>query len=122
VQKLFEHNEYAVWKEKFIDYPGSMPISMRIDSEVKGNIAEKIDQTPIDISKMLTRLNLTDNSCVDDGNSGNLSVYRIKDFTRERVTGDLLGQLFRGESYIFIYIYTPANSGVSKCISYFFQG
>jgi hypothetical protein len=54
VLRVFEHSEYACWKEKFVDYPGSMPISMRIDSEVKGNIAQKVEQTPIEITKLLT--------------------------------------------------------------------
>jgi hypothetical protein len=58
---------------------------------------------------------------IDDGRA-DLAVYRIKDFTREKVTVPLLGQLFRGESYILIYIYRPKLNGDEKCISYFHQG
>ncbi|KAJ3210183.1 Coronin-2B [Clydaea vesicula] len=121
VQKVSEGCEYAVWKEKFIDYEGSLPISMRT-IEKKGNIVREIQQIPIDIDRLLSKNDFVDTSCVDDGKSGTYKIYRVKDFTKDEVVGNLIGQFFRGESYIILYTYKPPQSGVEKCISYFWQG
>lgn len=119
--RLFEGSEYAVWKEKFIDYEGSLPISMRM-VEKKGNIVRSIVQIPIDVPKMVAITPFIDNSCVDDGATGTIEIFRVKDFQREHVEKKNIGQFFRGESYIVLYTYRPPNSGVDKCISYFWQG
>jgi hypothetical protein len=121
VLRLFEGSEYAVWKEKFIDYEGSLPISMRM-AEKKGNIVRNVIQQPIDILKMVAFTPYVDTSCVDNGTNGKIKLFRVKDFQREEVEEKNIGQFFRGESYIVLYTYRPPNSGVDKCISYFWQG
>ncbi|KAJ3087887.1 Coronin-2B [Quaeritorhiza haematococci] len=121
VQKVNEGHESAVFKEKFVDYEGSLPISMRPMELAKGNIVTGIKQEPIDIGKLLIP-EVHEQTLVDNGRSGNLTIYRVKDFTREVIDQNLVGQFFRGESYILMYTYKPALSGVERCISYFWQG
>ncbi|KAJ3286470.1 ATP-dependent RNA helicase [Borealophlyctis nickersoniae] len=123
VQKMYEDRESAIWKEKFIDYEGSLPIAMRV-SEAKGNIVTNLVQPPIDIPRLLLRLPPSPDQTAlpDTGQTGRLIIYRVENFERYEVEPKWRGQLFRGESYILLYVYRPAYSGVDKCISYFWQG
>ncbi|TPX64851.1 hypothetical protein SpCBS45565_g05572 [Spizellomyces sp. 'palustris'] len=124
VRKEYEARESAIWKEKFIDYEGSLPISMRIDVETKGNIAPTLEQPPIPIPSLLARSPLPAHLTVlpETTQSGRLSIYRVENFVRHPVSTALHGQFFRSESYVSLYSYRPPTSGVEKCISYFWQG
>ncbi|KAI9199208.1 uncharacterized protein BJ171DRAFT_427815 [Polychytrium aggregatum] len=114
-----EGMETVYWREKFVDYEGSLPISMRID-EAKGNVATAIQQAPIDISTLLVPKPPLQ-TVLDDG-QGKISIWRVKDFDKEPVASHLAGQFFTSESYIVLYTYRPKNSGVERCVSYFWQG
>ncbi|KAI8824092.1 uncharacterized protein EV422DRAFT_554245 [Fimicolochytrium jonesii] len=124
VRREFEGRESAIWKETFVDYEGSLPISMRIETETKGNIAPQLAQPKIDLDTLPRRASLPAHllTCPDDGKSGRRSVHRVEDFLCHDVPAHLVGQFFQGESYIIPYMYKPPNSGVEKCISYFWQG
>ncbi|KAI8850399.1 hypothetical protein BC829DRAFT_389336 [Chytridium lagenaria] len=114
IQRSHYERESAVFREKFIDYEGSLPISMRM-AEAKGNVATKIAQKPIDVKQMLQME-------FDDGKSGKASFFLVKDFTRESFDPRFIGQLFNGDSYIICYTYRPPGSGVDRTVSYFWQG
>ncbi|KAL2917780.1 hypothetical protein HK105_202653 [Polyrhizophydium stewartii] len=113
--------ESVLFKEKFCDYEGSIPISMRID-DVEGHIARHVVQKPIDVAALHTPAPPIAYEMFDTDASGTWTHFRIKQFSREPVSRDLAGQLFRGESYVLVYVYRPPMSGVDKCVSYFWQG
>ncbi|KAI8803308.1 hypothetical protein BJ742DRAFT_829278 [Cladochytrium replicatum] len=124
IQRVYEEQESAVFREKFIDYEGSLPISMRIE-EKKGNVVTGLKQTPIDITKLLAYVPttpITDMDKEDPSLNGRISMFLVRDFEKEEVPSSLAGQFFRNESYIVMYIYRPPSSGVDKCVSYFWQG
>ncbi|KAH9273619.1 hypothetical protein BSLG_006243 [Batrachochytrium salamandrivorans] len=121
--------ESVVFKEKFSDFEGTIPICMRIDPVSNPNIAPTSIQAAVDINCLLAAPPVAIPRDVDlldvngGGGKGEWTMYRIKQFTREQVIGPLLdGQLFRGESYIIAYTYRPQYSGVDKCVCYFWQG
>ncbi|EGF83724.1 hypothetical protein BATDEDRAFT_33865 [Batrachochytrium dendrobatidis JAM81] len=124
-----EDLETVIFKEKFSDFEGSIPISMRIDPVANPNIAHAITQQLADISMLLgpvpeEKKNVAEVLDVEGGGGhGSWSMYRIKQFTREQVTEPSLSGLFyRNESYVIVYTYRPKNSGVDKCVCYFWQG
>ncbi|RKO93413.1 hypothetical protein BDK51DRAFT_19573 [Blyttiomyces helicus] len=121
VDKMYEGRESPVWKEKFIDYEGSLPISMRAAEERRGNIVTNLVQKPIDVLALFAPPPHLPQP-VDSGRSGRLTIYRVENFLRFPVGAKLHGQFFRGESYILLYMYRPPGSGVEKCVSYFWQG
>ncbi|KAJ3215308.1 Coronin-2B [Dinochytrium kinnereticum] len=120
VQRTHYERESAVFREKFIDYEGSLPISMRL-AETKGNIATNITQKPIDVKRLLIRSTL-EHPDLDNGKSGKSLIFLVRDFTREAVDRRFEGQFFKGDSYIVFYTYRPTGSGVDKSVSYFWQG
>ncbi|KAJ3324050.1 Coronin-2B [Blyttiomyces sp. JEL0837] len=120
IQKSYEGRESAVFREKFIDYEGSLPISMRMEAK-SGHIASTTKQEPVDIPA-LYKYNPPIETPIDNGKSGRLKMFRVKDFQKEDVGAELTGVFFREESYIVMYTFRPPGSGVDKCISYFWQG
>ncbi|KAJ3044180.1 Coronin-2B [Rhizophlyctis rosea] len=126
-QRMSEGSESVVWKEKFIDYEGSLPISMRMTETPKSFTAPTIAQPPILIPPLLTRLPHPQSSLVLLDNPSSISsssyqLFRIDNFQRYAVPDDLHGQFFRGESYVLVYKYRPQGSGVDRAMIYFWQG
>ncbi|KAJ1554420.1 Coronin-2B [Nowakowskiella sp. JEL0078] len=126
VQKVYENHETAVFREKFLDYEGSLPINMRA-TEIKGNIVTGLKQTPIDIQKLLSPLepqidDIENLFSEDKGKDGKVSIFIVRDFEKYPVAKNLHGQFFSSESYILLYVFRPLGSGVDQCISYFWQG
>ncbi|KAJ3192052.1 Coronin-2B [Irineochytrium annulatum] len=120
VQRVFHERETAVFREKFADYEGTLPISMRM-ADAKGNVAAAVKQKPIDPKILLTPL-VVEHPAIDNGKGGRSQFFLVKDFAKEPVRQPVSGQFFRGESYIILYTFRPPGSGIDRSVSYFWQG
>ncbi|KAJ3056431.1 Coronin-2B [Rhizophlyctis rosea] len=126
-QRMHEGSESVVWKEKFVDYEGSLPISMRIVEPTKKTTAPTLVQLPIAISPLLSRAVLPSNllhlpEATTTPSSTSYALFRIDNFQRYPVPAELHGQFFKSESYVLVYRYRPQGSGVERAVGYFWQG
>ncbi|KAJ3101171.1 hypothetical protein HDU96_010092, partial [Phlyctochytrium bullatum] len=110
----------AVFKEKFIDFEGSLPISMRL-IEATGCVAAAVVQAPIDVLKMHQRAQFNQ-AIFDSGESAKISVYLVNEYKKELMDPKNVGQFSTSKSYIVLYTFRPPGSGVDRTISYFWQG
>ncbi|KAJ3340932.1 hypothetical protein HDU93_006017 [Gonapodya sp. JEL0774] len=127
IMKTNEGQESVLFKDKFVDYVGSLPISMRPAEEGPARIARSLAQTDIDVSIFNAAQNKPKEAVVDDDGKepGNLSVYLVNEFSRVDVPPSRHNVLFESDSYLMIYRYRPAVGGTSqidKRVAYFWQG
>ena len=92
----------ALWKEKFKDYPGELPISTTKPTIVS-NISQKKEQKPIDIAAM--HKGVPPPATKYDDGSGKLQVWRVLDFDKEPVPEELYGHFWSSCSYLLKYTY-----------------
>jgi villin 1/advillin len=118
ILRLVENGEVVLWKEKFRDYPGELPISMQKQTIVS-NVTGRKEQKPIDIAKMHAGIT-SDEIVVDDDGRGRLEVWKVEDFGQKVVPKEMFGQLFASSSFLLKYTY--GEDGNEKIIIYFWQG
>jgi hypothetical protein len=121
-----EKRETTLFRSKFIDYEGCLPISMRVD-EIAGNIAADVEQIEIDVDALL--LIPPDIEPETFGLWKSLKVYKVHQFLklmhiddREEIPASFHGIFSRLDSYILVFVYRPPNAGKDKCVCYFWQG
>lgn len=115
ITRVIEGAEPEIFKEKFTDWPSTLPITMA--AIPKGNVAAKVN-VKFDVNKMFTPAVRVD-KVVDDG-SGKVEIWRVKDHTKEPVDREMYGQFFDSESYVILYTYMQKNR--EMYIIYFWQG
>ncbi|EGG17594.1 villin [Cavenderia fasciculata] len=121
VTRLTEFGENNLFKEKFANYPGMLPISTT-KQETKSHIATtKAEHKPEVLVARLqasvdyvgrekiftgTLTDAVDQVC--EGN-GHVKVWKINDFEKIEHPLGLYGQFFAGDSYIVLYTYMVNN-------------
>jgi hypothetical protein len=116
ITRVIEGAEPEIFKEKFTDWPSTLPITMA--AVPKGNVAAAKANVKFDVNKMFTPPARVD-KVVDDG-SGKVEIWRVKDHTKEPVDRGMYGQFFDSESYVILYTYIQKNR--EQYIIYFWQG
>lgn len=115
ITRVIEGAEPEIFKEKFSDWPNTLPITMA--AIAKGNVAAKV-AVKFDVNTMFVTPK-RDDRIIDDG-SGKTEIWRVKDHAKEAVDANMYGQFFDSESYVILYKYMIKNREVF--IIYFWQG
>jgi hypothetical protein len=116
ITRVIEGAEPEIFKEKFCDWPSTLPITMA--AVPKGNVAGSRAMLRYDVSKMFVPSKREDR-VVDDG-SGKVEIWRVKDHSKEPIARERYGQFFDAESYVILYTYMQRNR--EMYIIYFWQG
>lgn len=117
ITRVFENGETILFKEKFLNYPGMLPISTQKQT-IRSNVANAQIQEPIDVAKLHSATPAI-TELIDDG-SGSIEMWVIEGHEKVHVDDADLGHLFAGESYIVLYRYKKANKDCA--VIYFWQG
>ncbi|EGG25050.1 villin [Cavenderia fasciculata] len=115
----FPGSEQVLFKERFPDWGGSLPISVQ-QAPVGVNTASRKQQDKIDVSKMLAGKAEKEEVMIDDGRSPRLQIWRVEDFTKVAIDPSQHGQFYSGDSYLILYTYTYKNK--DNFLIYFWQG
>ena len=106
-------------QERFADFSTSLPISVGMVDVAKGNIAEGLTQPLINISSLMTCVQLQEPS-IDDA-QGAVQVWRVEEFEKHLITDPSQhGIFYSGESYVVLYAYR--SRGREQYVVYFWQG
>eukprot|EP00026_Physarum_polycephalum_P000495 Phypoly_transcript_00496.p1 GENE.Phypoly_transcript_00496~~Phypoly_transcript_00496.p1 ORF type:complete len:1079 (+),score=217.15 Phypoly_transcript_00496:107-3343(+) len=118
ISKEYEFSEQVLFKEKFIDWGGAIPISMQ-QVAVGVNVASARKQEKIDVKLMLTKKALKEEPMVDDG-TGKIKIWRVQDYEKVEAMEGNPGSFYMGDAYVVLYTYIWKN--VERYIIYFYQG
>lgn len=118
ITRVFEEGETILFKEKFSNFPGMLPIQVT-RQETKSNVAIAQEQEPIDAVALFAKRPVVEG--FDEAGAGKLvKVWRIEDFEKEALAEEFYGQLWSGDSFIILYRYPCGNK--EKNLVYFWQG
>jgi Leucine-rich repeat (LRR) protein len=118
ISKEYEFSEQVLFKEKFVDWGGSIPISMQ-QVPVGMNVASPRKQVKIDVNQMLVRKPVKEEPMVDDG-TGKIKIWRVEDYEKSEKFEGGPGSFYVGDAYVILYTYIWKN--VERYIIYFYQG
>jgi hypothetical protein len=118
ITRIIEKGETILFKEKFSNYPGMLPIHVTRHIS-KGNIAATQVQEDIDVSQMHE---VTTLDPITYGPGRIAKVWRIEDFQKIEVPQAEYGFLYEGDSYIIWFTYSQEGSGKDKNLLYYWQG
>jgi len=120
VQRELPGAESVLFKEKFADWGGNIPIQMQ-QVPVGLNTAQAQEQQKIDVLKLhdVSKRPHKEDVIIDDG-TGKMEIWRVEDNHKVDVSKSLYGQFFSGESYVILYTYVFKNKDCF--LIYFWQG
>jgi hypothetical protein len=127
VTRLIENAETTLWKSKFENYPGMLPIHTGT-IETRGNIAEKQEQQKIDVNQLLDRditANHKDDFIISDRTlfaTQQVQIWRIQDFDKQVYPESMHGQFFTEDTFIILFTWTEIQKPMPQYILYFWQG
>eukprot|EP01094_Clydonella_sp_ATCC50884_P020944 TRINITY_DN447_c0_g1_i7.p1 TRINITY_DN447_c0_g1~~TRINITY_DN447_c0_g1_i7.p1 ORF type:complete len:1014 (-),score=268.30 TRINITY_DN447_c0_g1_i7:199-3240(-) len=119
ITREVENGETIIFKEKFSNFAGMLPINLQ-KKEQKKNTATAKAQEKIDVLKAMHHSAPQSESGVDDGSGEIVNMWRVEDFERYEVEPKDRGQFFDQESYIIHYKYMHRNKEANMV--YFWQG
>eukprot|EP01133_Synstelium_polycarpum_P007235 gene7235-8411_t len=118
VHREFPGSEQVLFKERFPDWGGSLPIAVQ-QAPVGVNTASAKKQRKIDVATMLAPRAAKEEVMIDDG-GGKVTVWRVEEFTKIVIDPSVHGQFYSGDSYIILYTYFYKNK--DNYLIYFWQG
>jgi len=121
ISRVFDKGETILFKEKFSNYPGMLPIHVGKHEKKKNLIASSKEQEPIDVIKMHEYNPPKPNFYDDEKIAGKIiKVWKIEGFDKKELDESLFGQLWSGDSFVIVYRYPYQNK--EKNLVYFWQG
>lgn len=118
VTRVFEEGETILFKEKFSNFPGMLPIQVT-RQDTKSNVAITLEQEPIDAAALFAKRSSLES--FDEPGAGKIvKIWRIEDYEKEALDEEYFGQLWSGDSFIILYRYPQGNK--EKNLVYFWQG
>eukprot|EP01132_Coremiostelium_polycephalum_P008291 gene8291-10187_t len=109
ITRVFEFGENNLFKEKFANYPGMLPISTT-KQEIKSHVAiTKSEHTLAELVAKLHNTTIIEEKIFTDEPSGRVKIWKIEDFDKIDHPQDLYSQFYCGDSYIVLYTYTHQN-------------
>eukprot|EP01132_Coremiostelium_polycephalum_P001564 gene1564-1983_t len=118
VHREFPGSEQVLFKERFPDWGGSLPIMVQ-QAPVGVNTASSKKQEKIDVGSMLRPKAEKEEVMIDDG-SGKVTIWRIEEFQKVPLDPSTYGQFYSGDSYLILYTYFFKNK--DNYLIYFWQG
>ncbi|EGC29857.1 hypothetical protein DICPUDRAFT_51061 [Dictyostelium purpureum] len=118
VHREFPGSEQVLFKERFSDWGGSLPIAMQ-QAPVGVNTASAKKQEKIDVATMHKPKPEKEEVMIDDG-SGKLTIWRVEEFQKVAIDPKNYGQFYSGDSYLILYTYFFKNK--DNYLIYFWQG
>ena len=127
ISKVIDKGETILFKEKFSNYPGMLPIQVnKDDANAKpANIAQSKEQQAIDFQLLhnydpMGGINFT-NDYTDTNIAGKIvKFYKIEGFEKKEIPAEFYGQLWSADSFIIVYEFPYGNK--FKTILYYWQG
>lgn len=125
VERVLEFGEPNLFKEKFANYPGMLPISTT-KQESKRNIA--VSRIELKVQELVQRMfqvpppQELDPIVEKLPEESRMTIWRIEEFEKVAVPRDLYGHFFMAESYIVHYAYTNSPGGKDQHILFYFLG
>ncbi|GAM20889.1 hypothetical protein SAMD00019534_040640, partial [Acytostelium subglobosum LB1] len=122
ITKINESGETNLFKEKFSNYPGMLPISTsKMDVMPNMVAATKTDHSIEHLVALMQRTPPNDaEKIVTSPDVGKVKIWKIDDFEKVDHPPHLYGQFFSGDSYIVLYSYMISNREMH--IIYYYQG
>lgn len=117
ITKVFENGETILFKDKFLNYPGMLPISTQKEVVIS-NIAQTQIQEKIEVEPLHNAVRPEQES-IDDG-SGQAKIWIIEGFEKKEIDPEEYGRFFSGDSYIILYNFKRMNKECA--VIYFWQG
>jgi len=109
ITRVLEFGENNLFKEKFANFPGMLPISTT-KQETKNYIASAKAEHPLSFLVSKMDKPFEDNEQIfTDINQGKLKIWKIEDFEKIDHPSHLYSQFFGGDSYIVLYTYMLNN-------------
>lgn len=124
VTRLVENAENTLWKEKFNGYPGMLPIHTGV-VETRGNIAERQQQSDVDIDLLLasdTAISKEKPFPFDLIETKSIKIWRVYDFNKQDYPEELYGQFFSEDTFVVLFSWTELQKPVKQHIVFFWQG
>lgn len=121
VTKVLESAETVLFKEKFCDFGGMLPIAVSATDfgAQKAQVQQKKQLSPEEVLKQMTTEKPPQEDMFDDGN-GKKTIWRVDGFEKVLVEESLHGNFFSGDSFVILYQYKKKNKDCK--IVYFWQG
>eukprot|EP00026_Physarum_polycephalum_P000052 Phypoly_transcript_00052.p2 GENE.Phypoly_transcript_00052~~Phypoly_transcript_00052.p2 ORF type:complete len:674 (+),score=100.69 Phypoly_transcript_00052:1462-3483(+) len=125
VARVVEFGEPNIFKEKFANYPGMLPISTTKRENATNIAASRIE---LKIHQLVDRMlkpiptPTLDPIVAKLPEESRMTIWRIEEFEKVAHPRNMYGQFFMGESYIIHYAYTVTPGGKDQHIIFFFIG
>ena len=123
LSRVFDKGETILFKEKFSNYPGMLPIHVGKQEKKSGFIASHQEQQNIDVMVEMHQ-NKNENPIEfhsDPDISGEIiKVWKIDGFERKELPKNLFGQFWENDSFVIVYRF-PFNNKFKNLV-YFWQG
>lgn len=125
VARVLEFGEANIFKEKFGNYPGMLPISTTRQESSRNIAASRIELKVQDLVQRM--LKPAPEAALDPivaklPEESRMTIWRIEEFEKVPHPRNMYGQFFMGESYIIHYAYTLTPGGKDQHIVFFFIG
>lgn len=118
ITRIIENGETILFKEKFSNYPGMLPINVS-RTVVKGRIAQAQVQEPIDVKRMHS---VKAREAITYGEGSVVAVWRIEGFEKVAVAQEHWGRFFSADSYVVLFRYRVPQTGKDLNLVYYWQG
>jgi len=118
ITRIVENGETILFKEKFSNYPGMLPINVS-RAVVQGRVAQAQVQEPIDVKRMHS---VKEREPIGYGEGAVVNVWRIDGFDKRPVPEERWGTFYSADSYVVLFRYRVPQTGKDLNLVYYWQG
>ncbi|EGC37711.1 hypothetical protein DICPUDRAFT_46298 [Dictyostelium purpureum] len=108
ITRVNEFGENNLFKEKFANYPGMLPISTT-KQEIKNYVATQKAEHKLEVLSGRLNTPFVDNEVIFTNESGRIKIWKIEDYEKIDHPQSLYSNFYSGDSYIVLYTYMLNN-------------